>query len=70
MDYAHEMVIPSEHLPFKIFQFEGKDGNYSRDRHWHRSVEIFAVLKGKLDFYLNDSRYRMTAGKLIIVNIN
>ena len=28
MDYAHEMVIPSEHLPFKIFQFEGKDGNY------------------------------------------
>ena len=70
MDYAHEMVIPSEHLPFKIFQFEGKDGNYSRDRHWHRSVEIFAVLKGKLDFYLNDSRYRMTAGKFIIVNSN
>ena len=70
MDYTHEMIIPSEHLPFKMFQFEGKNGNYMRDKHWHRSVEIFAVLEGALDFYLNDSRYHMTAGKFIIVNSN
>ncbi len=70
MAYTHEMIIPSDRLPFKIFQFEGKDGNYIRDKHWHRSVEIFAVLEGMLDFYLNDSRYRMTAGKFIIVNSN
>ena len=33
-------------------------------------MEIFAVLEGALDFYLNDSRYHMTAGKFIIVNSN
>ena len=43
MQYNHELIVPNEDLPFKMFIFEGKEGNYKRETHWHRSVEIFAV---------------------------
>lgn len=66
----HEIVIPNEDLPFKMFQFEGKDGNYYRDRHWHRSIEIFAVFDGAMTFYLNNEEYLLKAGQFIIVNSN
>ena len=59
MDFRHELVLPDEDLPFKLFVFEGKDGSYQVSRHWHRSVEIFLVLEGSLDFYINTQRYRM-----------
>lgn len=61
MDFNHELVIPNEDLPFKLFLFEGKDGNYRRAKHWHRSVEIFLVLEGELEFFLNNSRLRLKA---------
>ena len=38
MDYKHELVIPNEDLPFRMFLFEGRDGNYRVAKHWHRSV--------------------------------
>ena len=31
MKYNHELIVPDEGLPFKMFIFEGKDGNYKRD---------------------------------------
>ena len=43
MGFEHELIIPNEGFPFKLFQFEGKDGHYVREKHWHRSIEIFAV---------------------------
>ena len=39
----HELIMPNEDLPFKMFIFEGREGNYIREKHWHRSIEIFAV---------------------------
>ena len=53
MDFRHELVLPNEDLPFKLFVFEGKDGGYKVSRHWHRSVEIFLVLEGSMDFYIH-----------------
>ena len=51
-DIKHELVVPNEDLPFKLFVFEGKEGNYVRDRHWHRSIEIFVrCLKGVLHLF-------------------
>ena len=29
-DFKHELVLPNEDLPFKLFLFEGKEGNYRR----------------------------------------
>lgn len=70
MEFSHELVMPNDDLPFKMFLFEGKDGNYFREKHWHRSVEIFAVLDGHLEFYINEEDTHLEAGEFIIVNSN
>ena len=69
-DYQHEVVVPDTGLPFKLFFFEGANGNYIREKHWHSSIEIFAVWEGKLDFTLGDKRQPLSAGEFVIVNSN
>ena len=63
-------MIPDEGLPFKFFLFEGSQGNYVREKHWHTSIEIFAVMEGSLTFYLNDEKHPLKAGELMIINSN
>lgn len=70
MRFSHELIIPNEDLPFKMFLFEGACGNYFRDKHWHRSVEIFAVFEGNLDFYLNNEVHPLYSGQFMLVNSN
>ena len=70
MDFKHEMILPNEDIPFKMFLFEGKDGNYRRAKHWHRSVEIFLVLDGTLEFYINNTRIPLGTQDFVIVNSN
>lgn len=66
----HEVIVPNRGLPFKLFLFEGKDGKYIRDKHWHRSVESFAVKDGSLNFFLNEKKYHLQAGDFVLVNSN
>ena len=61
--YSHELIVPNEDLPFKMFLFEGSQGNYFRDKHWHRSIEIFAVYEGGLTFYINEEKHLLEAGE-------
>lgn len=70
MEFQHELIIPNEGLPFKLFLFEGGNGNYVREKHWHTSIEIFSVLEGRLSFFLNEEEYPLEAGELIIINSN
>lgn len=70
MEFQHELIIPNEGLPFKLFLFEGGSGNYEREKHWHTSIEIFTVLEGQLSFFLNDREHPLEAGELIIINSN
>lgn len=70
MEFSHELIIPNEDLPFKMFVFEGRNGHYIRDKHWHRSIEIFAVFEGTLEFYLNNECYPLQSGQFILVNSN
>lgn len=67
---SHEMIVPETGFPFKLFLFEGGGGNYRRDLHWHRSVEIFAVCGGELEFRIDDKNWHLTAGEFLIVNSN
>lgn len=69
-DTRHELIIPNEDISFKLFLFEGKDGNYFRDKHWHWSLEIFALLEGEIEFFLNDERIHLTAGQFVLINSN
>lgn len=70
MEFSHELVIPNEDLPFRMFIFEGKDGDYVREKHWHRSIEIFAVFEGDIDFFINSEEYHLESGEFILVNSN
>lgn len=70
MDFKHEIVLPNEDLPFRMFLFEGANGNYRVLKHWHRSVEIFLVLDGKIDFYINSTFFPLTKHQFILVNSN
>lgn len=70
MGFEHELIIPNEGFPFKLFQFEGKDGHYIREKHWHRSVEIFAVFEGTLTFFVNEERYPLNPGEFMLLNSN
>lgn len=70
MGFEHELIIPNEGFPFKLFQFEGKDGHYVREKHWHRSLEIFAVFEGTLAFFINEEEYPLGSGEFILLNSN
>ncbi len=70
MEYSHEIIMPNDDIPFKLFAFEGKDGNYIRDKHWHRSVEIFALFEGELKFFINEREYPLHPGEFMLVNSN
>lgn len=70
MQAAHELIVPETGFPFKLFLFEGKDGDYRREKHWHRSIEIFAVCRGELEFRLDDRQCHLTRGEFMIVNSN
>lgn len=70
MEFQHELIIPNEGVPFKLFLFEGGNGNYEREKHWHTSIEIFSVMEGRLSFFLNGEEYPLEAGELIIINSN
>ena len=70
LEYTHEIIMPNDDIPFKMFLFEGKDGNYMRQKHWHRSVEIFALFEGELEFYINEIRYPLQPGEFMLVNSN
>lgn len=68
MESTHELIIPNEGFPFKMFLFEGMNGNYVRENHWHRSIEIFAVMEGELTFIMNEKDIPLHSGEFIIVN--
>lgn len=48
----------------------GKDGHYVREKHWHRSIEIFAVFEGTLAFFINEEEYPLGSGEFILLNSN
>lgn len=70
MSDSHEVIIPNEGFPFKMFLFEGKDGSYKRARHWHRSIELFLVQEGTIDFYIGGQLRRLGQEEFILVNSN
>lgn len=70
MGVAHELIVPEAGFPFKLFIFEGRNGNYRREKHWHRSIEIFAVSQGELKFYIDDRLWHLSENEFMIVNSN
>lgn len=70
MDVRYELIIPNDDLPFKLFVFEGREGNYKVTKHWHHSVEIFLVQEGRMDFYINNRHLPLGRQDFVLVNSN
>ena len=54
----------------KCFYLRENNGNYVGEKHWHGSLEIFAIFEGSLRFFLHEKEYLLKAGEFIIVNSN
>ncbi len=70
MEIRHELVIPNDDLPFRMFIFEGREGNYKVTKHWHHSIELFLVLEGEIDFYINNRQLSLARQDFVLVNSN
>lgn len=69
-EYKHENILHKRHfaLQFSI-RFEVVDDvNFYSPFHWHNHIELLYLLEGKIDFKVEDRKYLLTEGDMIIVN--
>jgi len=52
-EYKHELIIPNESIPVKIFDFAAHNDLRVIPYHWHNSAEILYVRRGKLNIWMN-----------------
>lgn len=69
-EYKHENILHKRHfaLQFSI-RFEVVDDvNFYSPFHWHNHIELLYLLEGKIDFKVEDRKYLLAEGDMIIVN--
>lgn len=69
-EYKHENILHKRHfdLQFSIRFEVVEDVNFYSPFHWHNHIEVLYVLEGKIDFNIEQRKYLLTAGDMIIVN--
>lgn len=50
MEYSHEIIVPNDDLPFKMFIFEGSRGGYIRQKHGTDQWKYLQYLMGRWNF--------------------
>ncbi|WP_066056763.1 GH39 family glycosyl hydrolase [Robertmurraya korlensis] len=66
MNFTYEIIEMNKDLPIHIFL-------HSVDyvtNHWHDSIEIIFVLKGKVSVSVNDKRYDLNEKDIFLINAN
>ena len=69
-EYKHESILHKRHfdLQFSI-RFEVVDDvNFYSPFHWHNHIEALYVLDGEIDFKVEERKYLLSDGDMIIVN--
>ena len=69
MEFQHELIIPNEGLPFKIFLLR-EQGNIYKRKALAYLYRDFCCYGGRATFYINHEKYPLHAGELLIVNAN
>lgn len=67
-EYKHELIIPNESIPVKIFSFSAHNDLRIIPYHWHRSAEILYVRRGKLNIWMNEKKYVLKSNDFIYIN--
>jgi xylan 1,4-beta-xylosidase len=66
MNFTYEIIEMNKELPIHIFL-------HSVDyvtNHWHDSIELIFVLKGKVNVSVNDKRFDLTEKDVLLINAN
>lgn len=69
-EFKHENILHKRHfdLQFSIRFEVVEDVNFYSSFHWHNHIEILYVLEGKIDFKVEQRKYLLTEGDMIIIN--
>ena len=69
-EFKHENILHKRHfdLQFSIRFEVVEDVNFYSPFHWHNHIEILYVLEGKIDFKVEQRKYLLTEGEMIIIN--
>ena len=69
-EYKHENILHKRHfdLQFSIRFEVVEDVNFYSPFHWHNHIELLYVLEGQIDFKVEQRKYLLSAGDMIIVN--
>lgn len=66
MEYRHEIINFNNKLPIKFFMHRIGDVN----RHWHQSLELVVNIKGQLTIVVEDEKYHLSDGDMLLINSN
>lgn len=67
-EYKHELIIPNESIPVKIFSFSAHNDLRIIPFHWHRSAEMLYVKRGQLNIWMNKKKYELGQNDFIFIN--
>ena len=67
-EYKHELIMPNDSIPVKIFSFSPHNDLRIIPSHWHRSAEILYVRRGKLNIWMNKRKYELNRNDFIYIN--
>ncbi|MBT2654025.1 helix-turn-helix domain-containing protein [Bacillus sp. ISL-18] len=66
MNFTYEIIEMNKELPLHIFL---NSVDYVSN-HWHDSIEIIFVLKGKVNVSVNDKRFELNEKDVVLINAN
>lgn len=70
MDFKHELIQFNDDIPIKLYN--GKVVSIDKPehinviaKHWHSNIEIFYVITGSIDLWVNSDKYELGNDNLI-----
>lgn len=71
MDFTHEIVEANIGIPVQLFHYKyTKKPIEVIPKHWHSTIEILYVVDGRMDVFINSSKYELAKGDLLVINLN
>jgi len=75
MDFKHELIKFNDDIPIKLYNgkvvsIDDPEHITTIAKHWHNNIEIFYIITGSIDLWINSEKYELGNDNLIVVNIN
>lgn len=76
MDFKHELIQFNDDIPIKLYngkvvpKYDDPEHTTIISKHWHSSIEIFYIITGGIDLWVNSEKYELYNDNLMVVNIN